>query len=125
MTDLNLALRQATQQACGAFSPEREGFKVDLVFELDESVGDRMLSERDFGEAVLNLVSNVCFAMQQKRVDLGGDYQPRLTVASQMADGTVVAVGGGVAVGTGVSLGSGSGGSGGSWGGGGGAVHGV
>ena len=89
MTDLNLALRQAAQQACSAFSSEWEDFEVDLAFELDESVGEQMLSERDFGEAVLNLVSNACFAMQQKRGELGGDYQPRLTVASQLSDGLV------------------------------------
>ena len=88
-TDLNLALRQAAQQACSAFSSEWENFEVDLVFDLDDSVGEQMLSERDFGEAVLNLVSNACFAMHTKQGELGSDYQPRLTVSNHLSDGTV------------------------------------
>ena len=88
-TDLNLALRQAAQQACSAFSSEWENFEVDLVFDLDDSVGEQMLSERDFGEAVLNLVSNACFAMHTKQGEGGSDYQPRLTVSSHLSDGTV------------------------------------
>ena len=93
MTDLNLTLSQAAQQACDTFSTEWEGFKVDLVFDLDDAVGDQMLSGRDFGEAVLNLASNACYAMYTKQGDQEtgqeNGYQPRLTVSSQVADGTV------------------------------------
>ena len=89
MTDLNAVLRQAVQQGCETFETEFEEFRVELAFELDESIGEQMLAERDFGEAVVNLVSNACFAMQTKLSEDGMDYQPNLTVSTHLADETV------------------------------------
>ena len=66
LTDLNAVLRQAAQQGRDTFETEFEDFHVDLQFELDDSIGEQMLADRDFGEAVVNLVSNACFAMQTK-----------------------------------------------------------
>ena len=89
MTDLNAVLRQAVQQGRETFETEFPDFDMALAFELDESVGEQMLAERDFGEAVVNLVSNACFAMQTKYSDVGEEYQPQLTVSSQLVDGMV------------------------------------
>ena len=89
MTDLNAVLRQAAQQGRETFESEFEDFHVELAFELDESVGEQMLAERDFGEAVVNLVSNACFAMQTKRSEAGEEYQPHLTVSSHLGDDMV------------------------------------
>ena len=86
MTDLNAVLRQAAQQGRDTFESEFEDFHVELAFELDESVGEQRLAERDFGEAVINLVSNACFAMQTKRAELGEEYGPQLGVSSHLLD---------------------------------------
>jgi len=82
LTDLNYALRQAAQQGCDTFESEFDDFRVDLEFDLDGRVGEQMLAERDFGEAVINLVANACFAMQLKRAEQGRAYQPKLNVSS-------------------------------------------
>ena len=89
MTDLNALLRQAVHQACDSFTAEWPDFQVEPVFNLEDSVGERMLSERDFGEAVVNLVSNACFAMRIKRGELGDEYAPILTVSSRLNRDTV------------------------------------
>jgi len=89
LTNLNYALRQAAQQGCETFEPEFDDFHVDLEFDLGEDIGEQMLAERDFGEAVINLVSNACFAMQLKRSEQGQAYQPRLNVSSRLAGETV------------------------------------
>lgn len=86
MADLNAVLRQAAQQGRDTFESEFEDFHVELAFELDESVGEQMLAERDFGEAVIHLVSNACFAMQTKRAELGEEYGPQLGVSSHLLD---------------------------------------
>ena len=86
LTDLNAVLRQAAQQGCATFESEFDDFHVELEFDLDESLGVQMLPERDFGEAVINLVSNACFAMQSKRGELGEEYGPRIGVSSRLAD---------------------------------------
>ena len=86
LTDLNAVLRQAAQQGCATFESEFDDFHVELHFDLDESLGVQMLPERDFGEAVINLVTNACFAMQSKRGELGEEYGPRIGVSSRLAD---------------------------------------
>ena len=45
--------------------------------------------EKDFGEAILNLVSNACFAMRQKREGGEENYQPDLVVSTRLVDGNV------------------------------------
>ena len=89
LTDLNAVLRQAAQQGRDTFETEFEDFHVDLQFVLDDSIGEQKLAERDFGEAVVNLVSNACFAMQTKHQEEGDGYAPRLTVSSILSDSTV------------------------------------
>ena len=89
LTDLNAVLRQAAQQGCNTFESEFDDFHVQLDFELDDAIGEQMLAERDFGEAVVNLVSNACFAMQIKRQEERDGYEPRLNVSSVLNEGTV------------------------------------
>ena len=89
LTDLNSVLRQAAQSACNAIGAEWKDSPVQLVLDLDPSLGEVPLVERDFGEAVLNLVSNACFAMRLKQEDSGDGYEPALAVSSRMVDGTV------------------------------------
>ena len=85
LTNLNYALRQAAQQGCDTFESEFDDFRVELEFDLDDGIDEQMLAERDFGEAVINLVANACFAMQLKRAEQGQAYQPRLNVSSRLA----------------------------------------
>ena len=88
LTDLNSVLRQAAQSACEAFGAEWKGSTVQLVLDLDPSLGEVPLVERDFDEAVLNLVSNAYFAMRLKQEELGDSYEPVLAVSSHLVDGT-------------------------------------
>ena len=84
MTEINPVLQQAAQQGCEIFKAEWEDFDVDLVLDLDPTVGETMLVEREFGEAVVNLVSNACYAMHQKRQEQAeaapslGSHEPEL-----------------------------------------------
>ena len=61
------------------------------IFDLDSSLDQVPLVERDFSEAMLNLVTNACYAMWLKRDELGGSYEPELSVSSRLV-GDVVEV---------------------------------
>ena len=89
LTDLNSVLQQAALAANAAFDTEWKDSPVELVFDLDPSLGEVPLVERDFDEAVLNLVSNACFAMQIKQEDLGENYKPMLVVSSRLVNEVV------------------------------------
>ena len=82
VVDLNEVLREAVNSECNTFSAQWQDFSVEPVLDLDESVGDATLVERDFSDALLNLVSNAFYAMGQKRKTSEG-YEPVLAVSSR------------------------------------------
>ena len=87
--NLNEALRPAVQAAYDSFRASSDAFAAEIVFHLDDSLGPVPLVQQDFSEAVVNLVSNACYAMRTKQDEQGGSYGPLLTVSSQGADGVV------------------------------------
>ena len=79
---LNEVLREAVNSGCNTFNAQWQDFSVEPVLDLDKSVGETTLVERDFSEALLNLVSNAIYAMDQKRQASEG-YEPVLAVSSR------------------------------------------
>ena len=89
LADLNALVAGAVRIEIEAQDSDWKDLDPALVFDMDPSVENVPLVERDFGEAITNLVSNACFAMQAKRAALGDDYEPRLTVSSRANDNMV------------------------------------
>ena len=87
--NLNEALRPAVQAAYDSFRASSDAFAAEIVFHLDDSLGPVPLVQQDFSEAVVNLVSNACYAMRTKQDEQGDSYGPLLTVSSQGGDGVV------------------------------------
>ncbi len=79
---LNEVLREAVNSGCNTFNAQWQDFSVEPVLDLDKSVGETTLVERDFSEALLNLVSNAFYAMDQKR-QISEGYEPVLAVSSR------------------------------------------
>ena len=90
-TDLNSVLQTAAEASCNVFQAQWEDFKVQPVFDFQGSLGAVPLVEQDFGQAVVNLVSNACYAMRLKLVGSGDGYEPLLRVSSRLV-GDVVEV---------------------------------
>ncbi len=86
--ELNGALREAVLSGCSTLNSEWEGFSIQPVFDMDPEVGEMTLVERDFDEAILNLVSNSYFAMHEKSRASEG-YEPALFISTRRIDDTV------------------------------------
>ena len=84
MTDLNGVLQRAAQLGSETFSAEWQDFSIQPVFDLDASLGEAPLVERDFSEAILNLVSNACYAMRLKRDASDDSYEPMLVISTRL-----------------------------------------
>ena len=82
--EMNSMLPQIVHTGCEAFEAQWRGFSVEREFDLDPAIGDVPLAEHDFGEAVVNLVSNACYAMLMKKEEVGEDYQPVLQITSRL-----------------------------------------
>ena len=88
-TNLNAVLQTAVQTGCDTFRANWEEFEVEPVFDFDGSLSRVPLVAHDFSEAVVNLVSNACYAMRQRRETEGDDYEPVLTVSTRRVEGMV------------------------------------
>ena len=89
-TDVNPLVRRAVQLGCDTFRAEWQDFEVEPVYELDNSFGPVPMVGQDFSEALVNLVSNACYAMRAKRESAEVDgYEPQLRVSSQLVGGTI------------------------------------
>ena len=89
MTDLNAVLRDAVVSGYNAFTGNWQDFSMKTEFDLDESVGELMLVEGDFGESIVSLVSNACFAMRAKMQESDDGYEPAMAVSSRLENDTV------------------------------------
>ena len=88
-TDLNNVLQAAVQTGCDTFRANWEDFDVKPQFDLDNSVDRIPLVAHDFSEAVVNLVTNACYAMRQRRETQGDGFEPVLTVSTRLVEGEV------------------------------------
>lgn len=82
VVDLNAELQDAAVSAC-------QDYDLDPAFDLDGRIEPMPVVVEEFREAVGNLVANACYAMNQKRSDLGEEYEPSLAVSSRLSNGVV------------------------------------
>ena len=85
--ELNTAVSRAVRMSCESFIRDWPEFQVEPVLDLDPSAGKVEMVQRDFGEAVANLVSNACYAMQLRGRSAGDGYRPELLVSTLRIDG--------------------------------------
>lgn len=88
VVEVNEVLREAVLSGCTTFNEQWEGFFVTPIFDFDSSVGEMSLVERDFDEAILNLLSNAFFAMHEKS-NATENFQPALAISTQRVDDMV------------------------------------
>ena len=90
MVNLNEMLWTTVRSGCNIFTSEWQDFSVHPTFDLDPAIGEVSLAEKDFGEAILNLVSNACFAMRaEDEIMERRTIEPKLVVSTRLVDGNV------------------------------------
>ena len=86
MADLHPALRRAVQLGCDTFSSEWGDFSLEPEFLFAPDVSRVSMVPMDFNEAVVNLVTNACYAMRVRRESGEGGYEPCLAVSSELRE---------------------------------------
>ena len=87
--ELNVVLPQIINAGCEAFEAQWSDFTVKPVIELDSAIKTVPMVEHDFGEALVNLVSNACYAMRMKRDESDTAFEPDMKVSSRLSDDMV------------------------------------
>ena len=85
-TDLNALLKQYRDLAYHAMRAENTDFNLKMQESLDENIGMLEVVPQDLSRAFLNILTNACQAIDEKRESLDGDYQPELEIGSRRLD---------------------------------------
>ena len=85
-TDLNALLKQYRDLAYHAMRAENTDFNLKMQESLDEGIGMLEVVPQDLSRAFLNILTNACQAIDEKRISLDGDYQPELEIGSRRLD---------------------------------------
>ena len=86
MTDLHAAVRRSVQVGCDSFQAEWQDFRVEPRYELSGDVRQGAVVAADFGEAMVNLVTNACYAMRMRGEREDGPYTPDLLVSTGFSE---------------------------------------
>ena len=90
-TSLNPLIKEYVNLAFHGMRAGKEPINVDMVFKLDEEIGEVPLIAEDFSRVILNLVNNAFDAMQGAghKVQGTGGYEPKLTVRTHKKDSAI------------------------------------
>ena len=82
-TDLNALLKQYRDLAYHAMRAEDSEFNVTMQEDLDADIGMIEVVPQDLGRAFLNILTNACQAIDEKRQALESGYKPELGIGSR------------------------------------------
>ena len=87
MTDINHLLDEHARLAFHSARASDTEFTLDIQQELDPEVGELEVIPNDLGRVFLNMITNACYATDEKRRRLaaedGADYAPTLRLATR------------------------------------------
>ena len=65
---------------------ENTDFNVTMAEDFDASIGMIEVVPQDISRAFLNILTNACQAIDEKRQSATGDYEPELSIGSRRVD---------------------------------------
>lgn len=86
-TDINVLVREHANLAYHSARAADSEFQLTIEEDLDPSMGEIEVVSQDLGRVVLNMVSNACYATDEKRRQDAADYEPTLRIETQRTDG--------------------------------------
>ncbi len=95
-TDMNLLIEEYARLAYHSARATDSEVQLHMEFDLDESLGEMEVLSQDMGRVFLNMVSNACYAANEKRQSLiaagagSMDFIPTVWISTRREDGHAV-----------------------------------
>ena len=85
LAEINALLNEHARLAFHSARATSEDFQLDIREDLDEAVGELEVVPQDLARVFLNMVSNACYATNEKRhsPETASDYVPTLWISTQ------------------------------------------
>ena len=82
-TDLNALVEQYLQLAYHGYRAKDNSFNTDVSTRYDQTLGKVTLAPQEVGRVLLNLFNNAFYAVQQKKAQLNGTFEPMVLVSTR------------------------------------------
>ena len=93
LTDVNSLIEEHSRLAYHSARAGDPSFQLDIVYDLDQDIGEINVIPRDIGRAFLNIIANACDATDEKRrarAEAGdSSYMPTLSISTRRDKDTV------------------------------------
>jgi len=84
--DLNDLLDEYVRLSYHGLRAKDKSFNATIDIELDPNVGQVPVIPQDIGRALLNILNNAFYAVNEKKKNTPADYHPTLTISSKLVD---------------------------------------
>ncbi len=92
LIDINRLVEEHSRLAFHSARANDSDFQLDLQYDLDPNMGELEVIPQDLGRVFLNMVSNACYATNEKRAAVtgnGGSFFPALQVTTRRQEETM------------------------------------
>jgi signal transduction histidine kinase len=88
-TDINALADEYFRLAFHGFRAKDSSFKATMQTDFDHHIGKISLVPEDIGRVLLNLYNNAFYAVNEKRKNFRGEYEPTVFVSTKTADNKI------------------------------------
>jgi signal transduction histidine kinase len=83
MTDINHLLDESVNLTYHGLRAQDAAFNISIEKEYDDTVGQLNVVPQDLQRVFLNIINNACYAAHDKKIKLGNNFSPKLSVFSR------------------------------------------
>ncbi|TKK66190.1 GHKL domain-containing protein [Ilyomonas limi] len=89
LTDVNALVDECLRLSYHSMRAKDKAFNAEIKTELDESVGKINVVPQDISRVLLNLLNNAFYAVNEKKGQLNGTFEPMISVGTKKLDSKV------------------------------------
>ncbi len=83
-TNINTLADEYLRLAYHGLRAKDKSFNASMKTEFDDTIGNINIIPQDIGRVILNLITNAFYAVNEKKQQLGSDFEPVVTVTTKM-----------------------------------------
>jgi signal transduction histidine kinase len=82
-TDINALADEYLRLAYHGLRAKDKSFNATMKTDFDETIGNINIIPQDIGRVILNLITNAFYAVTEKKKQIGGGYEPTVSVSTK------------------------------------------
>ena len=88
-TDINALCDEYLRLAYHGIRAKDKSFNASMKTDFDETIGNINVIPQDIGRVILNLINNAFYAVDEKKEQIAGGYEPTVSVSTKKVNGTI------------------------------------